>query len=439
MASHDDDDYAPSRIRLPTLGQNGENFVIWKTQLKSQITGMGKARYINGRAIEPVKPTLADGTNDAAKAAHKQALETYNEDMDEWEKHNEKIRTLFFSTIHETHKIRIANHTSARESWNMLCKLYEHQGELHAQSLVDHMHVLKCPEGQRDPCPTLDQLDLLIADHASAGSVLTDSEKKNIVLHLLPSSWHENIRSILTNTESMRQLAVQLNPSGIPPLYTTNMLVDAIRNLAHDDTVINGTTNPSAGAALAATARDICNNCGHKGDWSKDCWSKGGGKEGQHPNNWKEVTCRGGGGGGKGKHGGGSSGKSKNSGSNSGGNNNNNTAAAADAASYSFAFHTATDFTKLKESGIVSRGFTAVIDSGANRHYCPSRECFTEYRTIEPIPIRSADNRTFYVTGEGKVLISILHQGHRIEMILVDVLHAPEMPLILISVSRMHQ
>ncbi|KAJ7305475.1 hypothetical protein DFH08DRAFT_626758, partial [Mycena albidolilacea] len=223
------------------LGQNGENFVIWKTQLKSQITGMGKARYINGCAVEPVKPTLADDANDAAKAAHKQALETYNEDMDEWEKHNEKIRTLFFSTIHETHKIRIANHTSARESRNMLCKLYEHQGELHAQSLVDRMHALKCPEHL-----TLNQLDLLIADHASA----------------------------------------------------------------------------------------------------------------------------------------------------------------ANAASYSFAFHAATDFTKLKESGIVSRGFTAVINSGANHHYCPSRERFTEYRTVEPVPIRSADNRTFYATGEGKVPIS---------------------------------
>jgi hypothetical protein len=79
MASRDDDDCAPSRIRLPTLGQNGENFVIWKTQLKLQITGMGKARYINGRAIEPVKPTLTDGANDAAKAVHKQALETCHE------------------------------------------------------------------------------------------------------------------------------------------------------------------------------------------------------------------------------------------------------------------------------------------------------------------------------------------------------------------------
>jgi hypothetical protein len=139
--------------------------------------------------------------------------------MDEWEKHNEKIRTLFFSTIHEMHKIRIANHTSTWESWNMLCKLYERQGELHAQSLVDHMHALKFPKGQHDPCLTLDQLDLLIADHASTSSVLTDSEKKNIVLHLLSSSWHENIRSILMNTESMCQLAVQLNPSGIstPP------------------------------------------------------------------------------------------------------------------------------------------------------------------------------------------------------------------------------
>ncbi|KAJ7318710.1 hypothetical protein DFH08DRAFT_1036016, partial [Mycena albidolilacea] len=249
MASRDDDDYAPSRIRLPTLGQNGENFVIWKTQLKSQITGMGKARYINGRATEPVKPILADGANDAARAAHKRDLETYDEEMDEWEKHNEKIRTLFFATIHETHKIRIANHTSARESWNMLCKMYEHQGELHTQSLVDRMHALKCPEGDRDPRPTLDQLDLLIANHASAG----------------------------------------------------------------------GTPNYS----FAFSATDV-----------------------------------------------------------------------------------ATDFTKIEEAGIVSRGSTALLDSGANRHYCPSRKRFIEYRTIDAVPIRSADNRTFFATGCGKVPVT---------------------------------
>ena len=30
-----------------------------------------------------------------------------------------------------------------------------------------------------------------------------------------------------------------------------------------------------------------CNNCGKKGHWVKDCWAKGGGKEGQAPKWWK--------------------------------------------------------------------------------------------------------------------------------------------------------
>ncbi|KAJ7312297.1 hypothetical protein DFH08DRAFT_717723 [Mycena albidolilacea] len=133
MAFHgNDDDYATSCIRLPTLGQCGESFVIWKTQLKSQITGMGKGGYINGRATAPVKPTLPDKADDAAKAAHKKALEEYDELLDEWEQNNEKIFTLFFATIHQTCIIRIANHSFTRESW----KMYEHQGELHAQSLA---------------------------------------------------------------------------------------------------------------------------------------------------------------------------------------------------------------------------------------------------------------------------------------------------------------
>jgi hypothetical protein len=68
------------------------------------------------------------------------------------------------------------------------------------------------------------------------------------------------------------------------------MLVDAIHNLVRDDAAINGTTNPSAGSALAATTHDICNNCSHKGHWAKDCWSKGSGKAGQRPANWKEIA-----------------------------------------------------------------------------------------------------------------------------------------------------
>jgi hypothetical protein len=214
------------------------------------------------------------------------------------------------------------------------------------------------------------------------------------------------------------------------------MLVDTICNLTRDNTAINGTTNPSARVALAATTHDIRNNWGHKGHWSKDCWSKGGSKEGQCPNNWKEVAHRGGKGGGKGKCSGGS-GKPKKDSSNSSSSNNNNTAAAANTASYLFAFHAATDCTKLEELGIVLHGFTVVINSGENRHYCPTCELFTEYCTIEPVLICSPDNGTFYSTGEGKVPISILHQGHHIEMILIDVLYVPEMPLTLLCVSRM--
>jgi hypothetical protein len=157
MASHgNDDDYATSHIRLPTLGQHGENFVIWKTQLKLQITGMGKARYINGCTTAPVEPTLPDKADDAAKAVHKKALEEYDELLDEWEQNNEKICTLFFATIYQMHKIRIANHSSACESWNELCKMYKHEGgaactvpcRLHAPTQVPRERTRPTPDSQ---------------------------------------------------------------------------------------------------------------------------------------------------------------------------------------------------------------------------------------------------------------------------------------------------
>ena len=35
-----------------------------------------------------------------------------------------------------------------------------------------------------------------------------------------------------------------------------------------------------------------CNNCGKKGHWVKDCWARGGGKEGQAPKWWKGDSTR---------------------------------------------------------------------------------------------------------------------------------------------------
>ncbi|KAF7376711.1 Transcription factor [Mycena sanguinolenta] len=409
----DEDDLVTSRIRLPVLGPRGENFVIWKTQVKSHVTGMGRARYLDGREIAPIKPTLADNASERDQDEHKSALITYNEDMDEWEQINEKIRTILFGTIHETHKIRIANHTTARESWLALCKLTS-----------------------ATPVQTLDQLDTLIAQHASVGGTLTDPEKKSIVLHLLPNSWRENVRTIFANAESMSQFAMQINPAGVPPIYTADMLITAIRNLARDDAAIHGPA-PTGGAALVAGANDLCNNCGRKGHWAKDCWSKGGGRAGQRPANWKDVAR--GNGKGNGRGGGGKSRRDGKGGG--GGGNNNNNGGGAGTANYSFAFHTAaqvaTDFVRLEETGVVSRGFTALLDSGANQHYCPSRERFVEYETVDAVPIKSADNRTFFARGRGKVPMTVVHGGQRIEMMLLDVLHAPEMPLTLMSVSRM--
>jgi hypothetical protein len=46
-----------------------------------------------------------------------------------------------------------------------------------------------------------------------------------------------------------------------------------------------------------------------------------------------------------------------------------------------------TNFKKLEETGIVSHGFTALLDSGANRHYCPLHEHFVKYYTINAVPI----------------------------------------------------
>ncbi|KAF7326533.1 Transcription factor [Mycena venus] len=414
MGPEDDlENTSSTRTRLPVLAQDGNNFTLWHPQLKSYITGAGKLRYIDGRAIEPAMPTAPSAGADAPDTAkHNRELTKYNKDKDE------PTKSEFFVLDR---------------------LLYENQGDLYAQAFVDRMHQLKCDENERDPRPKLDELDRLIADYARAGGTLADTEKKNIVLHLMPQSWAQNVRNILSNAETARQMALVMNPSMPAPIFTADMLIHAIRSLATTESALNPTAPASVGAALVAGPNDICDNCGKKGHFRRDCWCKGGGKAGQRPANWREITSRpsGNSSGGRGRNvgrRGKNNNKSSNGGGNSSGSNNNET-------HFAYAFHAttdvATDFAELEKSGIVVRGFTALIDSGANNHYCSTRDRFIDLRDIDPIPICSADNRTFYAKARSNVPITVLHHGRHVEMLLTDVLYAPEMPLTLISVSRM--
>jgi hypothetical protein len=151
-----------------------------------------------------------------------------------------------------------------------------------------------------------------------------------------------------------------------------------------------------------------CKNCDRPGHSKPDCWSKGGGKEGQGPRQKK-----------KGKT------------------NEAVIVVADDDNSELFAFTCTLDYITLANSFDVPKSrLGTCIDSGASRHYCPNKTKFTEYKQVE-CKITMADGRTLTTTRVRDLHIELPNGSGKTKTILKNAIHTPEMAFTLISISRL--
>jgi Integrase core domain/GAG-pre-integrase domain len=147
-----------------------------------------------------------------------------------------------------------------------------------------------------------------------------------------------------------------------------------------------------------------CYNCHKKGHLTKDCWAKGGGKEGQGP---------------KGRQKGGTSRGSRNR-SNHAMDSVNDTLPdiAYMANTYSFS------------------SYDWMLDSCTTSHICNQREAFVEYSKLENATVQGVGNTPARAIGQGTVVVNFAVEGKDVKHRLRDVLHVPEAGNSLLSVSR---
>ena len=163
-------------------------------------------------------------------------------------------------------------------------------------------------------------------------------------------------------------------------------------------------------------------NCGRRGHTKDQCWEKGGGKEGQAPDWWKNKTSK-------------------------GNKNNANSAEEKPDEPEDYAMfasilpddHTAlvctSDF--RDEAHAASNQSSIIIDSGASRHFSPDRAKFLNYTEfVNQEPIRAADGRTFHALGKGDIQIRLPNGKQESTLItLKEAYYSPIMAFTLISVS----
>jgi hypothetical protein len=201
------------------------------------------------------------------------------------------------------------------------------------------------------------------------GSSISDTRFNIIIMSSLPDSYRPTLQTI-----TAAERANKLSGSDSKKMSPNNLIAFIIEEAQHR--VINDECAKTAESALAARTKktgnpkrkgkgkdkalssqsDVkCENCKRPGHTKPDCWSKGGSKEGQGPNQKK-----------KGKQA------------------ETAIVAVEDDDKDLFAFTCTSDYAAVAEDlDLPKSKLGTCIDSGASRDYCPDRSKFTNYKTVE--------------------------------------------------------
>jgi len=207
-----------------------------------------------------------------------------------------------------------------------------------------------------------------------------------------PESYRPTLQTITASERASKLSSNQTNA-----MKADDLIAFIIEEAQHR--VINDERTKTAESALAARTKNggkskgkkkdesqsdvICENCSKSGHSKPDCWSKGGGKEGQGP-------------------------RQKNKGKK----NETVVVAADDDKEDLFAFTCTSAYVALAESIDVPKSkLGTCMDSGASRHYCPDKSKFTDYKAVER-EITTADGRTLTTAGMGDLHVELTWPSH---------------------------
>ena len=206
-----------------------------------------------------------------------------------------------------------------------------------------HLQGMKCGE-KDDMQHHLTTMMTMQEELSGMGSPVDDRDFAAMIVNSLPESYRTLLR---TTTAALRASGKSVTPSTI----VTVVFEEADhRTIGKDDSAT--TTDAALNTSMKGGQRNrrlknsnmTCFSCNRVGHLSKDCWRKGGGKEGQGPHQ-----------------------KSLHS------------ANTATPSGNDFAFTTTTLSREASLLSVPAEKRSAIVDSGASSHFCPDRSKFTSF------------------------------------------------------------
>ena len=250
---------ASSFYWIKPLGQ--DNWLAWKHRIQAVLRECKLIGHINGTISEPPR------TNAGYRV---------------WKEDDEKTQTQLELSMEDKELDNLTGDNAA-EMWANLCNVKESKGKMgilrtwkilywaimdNSTELSVHIALSKCYR----------------VELSALGSVIEDDDFSMLILSSLPDSWESFNEAYLGShadtTESIKSKEL------------IKILLDEDKHCKNQDltntALISQKFQKGNGSSSKASTSpqnsdkswSICHNCGKAGHYARDCWSKGGGKEG---------------------------------------------------------------------------------------------------------------------------------------------------------------
>jgi hypothetical protein len=417
-------------VNLPKLKDDGSNWITYKERVMNTLTHKGLKRHVIGNARKPIEIELRDdGEYYLPKSMvplSDDKIEEYETKTDEYAQKQASVREVIYETVSKSTFLQIKNEADASLLWKKLSSIFEGKGDMVQADMLTRLHNMMCAEDGDVRTHISDMVEIR-EELAGMGAPLTDAQFAANIRKSLPS----NYRPLLTSISTAARLA--------KTLFTSDMLIQAVLEEADHQIVAKNTEKAVENAAMLAATNlksskgrnkqrktrngQHCNNCDRDGHIAADCYSKGGGKEGQQP--WK---------------------KKQKDGTAATATNNDDMdvdvallSANIEDEEENVALAVTSDFhQEAKALSVSSPSHNGIIiDSGASRHFSPELSKYTKFVKIPHAPIKAADGRIFNAMGRGEMKLYFpMGPNERPTLVtLKNVYYAPSMAFTLISVS----
>ena len=380
----DDTAHTSRPYRIEMLKSN--NWLAWKRRMLAVLRDQKLDSYIERNATPPLPKDPKNPTEEEQKAAKT------------WRENDYRAQSRIELSIGDAEMVHIISATTASQMWKQLTLVKEARGKMGILTARKALYRSEADEGV-ELVDHISMLRRLQEELHLMGNLVTDDDFAMILLSSLPGSWDTFAAAYLgLKTEGTMLTSHELVALLLEEERRRKARAGGSQDVAMHGKYAKGNRKKNS---VSSDSDKECYNCKKKGHISKDCWSKGGGKEGQGPKK-------------KGK------GRQEKT--------NQATESINDSLDIAYVASKASDDRNIW-----------VLDSATTSHISNDKRTFIDYQTLTNSTVKGIGKEPASAAGRGTIAMEFDVEGKKIQHRMKDVIYVPEAPNCLLSVSRFEE